>query len=48
MLQAQKHVELEGIAGTEMKAEEEPKGETIVGSGWEALIPPGMNIICFK
>ena len=45
MLQAQKLVELEG---TEVKAEEEPKVKTIVGSGGEALRPPGMDIIFFQ
>ena len=43
----QKLVELEGITGTEVKAEEEPKDETIVGSGGEALRPPGINIFMF-
>ena len=33
--------------GVEIKAEEEPKGETLVGSGREALRPPGMNVIFF-
>ena len=37
-----------GIAETEVKAEEEPKGETIVGSGRKALRPPDMNIISFS
>ena len=40
-----KLVDLGGTAGTEMKTEEEPEGETIVGSVGEALRPPGMNII---
>ena len=48
VLQAQKLVELEGIVGAEIKAEEEPRGETIVGPGREALRPPGMNIILFQ
>ena len=47
MLQAQKLTELEGIVGAEAKAEEESEGETLVGSGREALRPPGMNIISF-
>ena len=47
MLQAQKLTELEGIAGALAKAEEEPEGETLVGSGGEALRPQGMNIIPF-
>ena len=45
VLQVQKLVKLEGIEGTEVKTEEEPKGEAIVGSGWDALRPPGMDII---
>ena len=48
MLQAQKFVDLEGITGAEMKAVEEPEGETIMGSGREALRPPGINIISFS
>ena len=40
-------IELEGITGVEIKAEEEPKGKTLMGSGGEALRPPGMNIINF-
>ena len=40
-------IELERIRGMEIKAEEEPKGETLVGSGGGALRPPGMNIISF-
>ena len=47
MLPAQKLIELEGITGVEVKAEEEPKGKTLVSSGRETLEPPGMNIISF-
>ena len=47
VLQAQKLIALEGIVGAEVKAEEQPKGETIVGSGGEVLRPPGMYIISF-
>ena len=43
-VKAQTFVELEGIMGIEVKAEEEPEGETIVGSGGEALRPLGMDI----
>ena len=43
----QKHVELEGLEETEVKAEEEPKDETIGGSGSKALRPLGMDIIFF-
>ena len=44
----QKFVELEGIVVLDVMAEEEPKGETIVGSGWEDLRPLGRNIISFS
>ena len=37
-MQAQKLLKLEQV---EIKAEEEPKGEIIVGSSGEALRPPG-------
>ena len=47
MLQAQKLIELEGTTGTEVEVEEEPEGESIVGSGREAPRPPGMNIVHF-
>ena len=43
MLQAQKLIKLEGIAGMEAQAEEESKGETLVGSGGEAVRLPVMN-----
>ena len=42
MLQAQKLVKLEEV---EIKVEEEPKGEIIVGSGGEVLRPPGEDTI---
>ena len=42
MLQAQKFIELEEMKGVDPQAEE-PKGEMLVGSGGEALRPPGMN-----
>ena len=42
LLWVQKLLELEGI---KVKAEEEPEGETIVGSGGEALRPLSMDII---
>ena len=41
-------MELERIVGAEANAEEDPEGETLVGSGGEALRPPGMNIISFS
>ena len=47
MLQAQKLIELEGIMGAKAEAEEEPEGKTLVGSGREALRPPGRKIISF-
>ena len=33
--------------GAGIKAEKEPKDETLVGSGGEALRSPGMNVISF-
>ena len=42
MLQAQKLFKLEEV---EVKAEEEPEGETIVGSGGEALRSSGKGTI---
>ena len=48
VLQVQKLVELEGIMGAKIKAEEESEGETIMGPGGEALRPPGINIIHFS
>lgn len=41
----QKLLKLEGV---EMKAEEEPEEETIVGSSREAMRPLGMDIIFFQ
>ena len=43
----QKLAELDGIVRTDVQAEEEPEGETIMGLGGEALRPPGMEIIHF-
>ena len=43
MLQAQKLTELEGMKGLDAQAEEESKGEMLVGLGGEALKPPDMN-----
>ena len=47
MLQAQKHIRLEEIAGLEKQVEEEPEGEEIVGSDGEALKPPTTGIPFF-
>ena len=44
----QKRVELEKIVGTEVKGEEEPEGETMMGSGGETLRCPGMDVIFFQ
>ena len=44
----QKHVELEVIIGIEVKAEDEPEAETIVGSGRVALRPLSMDITSFS
>ena len=48
VLQAKKLVELEGIVGTKVKAEEEPEDATIMDSGRDALRPLGMDIISFS
>ena len=47
VLQAQKLIMLEEIAGPEVQAEEDPKGEEIVGSGGEALKPPTQVSLSF-
>ena len=50
MLEAQKQIRLEEIAGLEGQAEEEPEGEEIVRSNGEALKPPitGIPLFFFK